>query len=106
MALNQVCTQQTIRILNRRPILSRSKRSLLSDVDTPYLQVALSLQYVERAFYQQGLQKFSSQDFANAGFAPWVRGRFAQIATHEATHVNKTTTFLGDAAFPPCTYEL
>ncbi|EJF59869.1 hypothetical protein DICSQDRAFT_148200 [Dichomitus squalens LYAD-421 SS1] len=75
-------------------------------VHTQYLQVALSLHYVETAFYQQGLLHFDDQAFSNAGFEPWVRGRFEQIAMHELTHTTTTLSALGNDSFSPCTYNL
>ncbi|TBU30375.1 ferritin-like domain-containing protein [Dichomitus squalens] len=72
--------------------------------DTQYLQVALSLHYVETAFYQQGLLHFDDQAFSDAGFEPWVRGRFEQIAMHGQTHTTTTLSALGNDSFSPCTY--
>ena len=44
--------------------------------------------------------------FADAGFEPWVRGRFEQISAHEAEHVSFLKGALGGAATQPCTYNL
>ncbi|EPT03250.1 hypothetical protein FOMPIDRAFT_129804 [Fomitopsis schrenkii] len=68
------------------------------------MQYALSLEHIEHAFYVQGLAQYDAQAFADAGYEPWVRGRFAQIREHERTHVDFLTGQLGDAAPAPCDY--
>lgn len=84
--------------------------SLLADfthhTDTAVLNFALTLEHLENTFYSQGLAKLNAQDFANAGFQPWVRQRFQQIANHEATHVQFLQKALGDKATQPCEYNL
>ncbi|KAJ7633454.1 ferritin-like domain-containing protein [Mycena polygramma] len=75
--------------------------------DTEVLNFALTLEHLESAFYQQALTRFSSSDFAAAGFSDWVRGRFEQIRDHEATHVTFLSTALnaaGAQAVEPCEY--
>ncbi|KAI0656594.1 ferritin-like domain-containing protein [Cubamyces menziesii] len=73
--------------------------------DTDILQFALTLEHLESAFYSGGLAKYDADAFEKAGFAPWVRGRFEQIAEHEASHVKFLTTALGDNATKPCVYD-
>ena len=62
------------------------------------------------ALLQKGLaepdQKAADADFAKAGFQSFTRGRFTQIAAHEASHVQFLSSALGDAATKPCTYNL
>ena len=70
------------------------------------LNFALTLENLENAFYQQGLGMFDAQAFADAGFAPFVRGRLAQIGEHEAVHVKFLQGALGDQAVKECTYKL
>ncbi|KAI0071938.1 hypothetical protein K474DRAFT_1606039 [Panus rudis PR-1116 ss-1] len=72
--------------------------------DTTVLNFALTLEHLENAFYREGLAKLDQAAFAAAGFEPWVRNRFEQIAGHEATHVDVLTKALGDAATKPCEY--
>ncbi|KAH9894777.1 ferritin-like domain-containing protein [Cubamyces lactineus] len=73
--------------------------------DTDILQFALTLEHLENAFYSGGLAKFDAGAFEKAGFASWVRGRFEQIAQHEAAHVKFLSTALGDNATKPCVYD-
>ncbi|OBZ76928.1 Protein rds1 [Grifola frondosa] len=72
--------------------------------DTSILQFALTLEHLENNFYSGGLAKFDDKAFADAGFPAWVRGRFVQIAEHEAEHVEFLMAALGDAAPKPCEY--
>ncbi|KAI0357753.1 hypothetical protein OH77DRAFT_1296187 [Trametes cingulata] len=72
--------------------------------DTDILNLALTLEHLENAFYTQGLAKFSEQDFENDGLPAWVHGRFVQISQHEAKHVEFLNAALGDKAVKPCEY--
>ncbi|KDQ14503.1 hypothetical protein BOTBODRAFT_66094 [Botryobasidium botryosum FD-172 SS1] len=73
--------------------------------ETDALQFVLAFEHVEHAFYTNALAMFDEQAFADAGFPPWVRGRFEQIAEHEAAHVAFLTNALGKTAVQPCTYD-
>lgn len=74
--------------------------------DTAILNFALTLEHLENAFYQQALAKFDQQAFLDAGLPEFARGRFEQVAAHEATHVQFLSDALGDKATRPCTYVL
>ena len=77
--------------------------------DVDILNFALTLEHLENAYYQQGLSKYSEQDFLDAGLPQWARGRFQQVAAHEKTHVEFLTTAINAAgAHPvePCEYQL
>ncbi|THH15389.1 hypothetical protein EW146_g5071 [Bondarzewia mesenterica] len=76
---------------------------IVSDVEIA--NFALTLEHLENAFYTTGLQNFSAQVFADAGFAPAVRGFYEQLALHEKTHVDNLTSILGDKAVKPCVYD-
>jgi hypothetical protein len=52
-----------------------------------YLILPLPIEHLENTFYSGGLAKYDAKAFADAGFPSWVRGRFSQIAGHEASHV-------------------
>ncbi|KJA17543.1 hypothetical protein HYPSUDRAFT_70652 [Hypholoma sublateritium FD-334 SS-4] len=73
--------------------------------DFTVLNYALTLEHLENAFYHQALDRFDEQAFLDAGLPSWVRGRFEQIAEHEATHVQLLSAALGDRATQPCAYD-
>ncbi|KAG8886221.1 hypothetical protein FRB97_006224 [Tulasnella sp. 331] len=72
--------------------------------DTDILQYALTLEHLEKAFYDGALKKFNAKAFAKAGFPSLVRERFEQIATHEADHVTLLTNAIGANANAACNY--
>jgi len=72
--------------------------------DTQVLQYALTLENLEKTFYADALSKFSDEDFTNAGYPSWVRGRFSQIASHESDHVSLLSGALGNASVAACEY--
>ncbi|KAG6913721.1 hypothetical protein DXG01_004716 [Tephrocybe rancida] len=89
--------------VNSFPAFSRVKRAEVLD-DNAVLNFALTLEHLENAFYTEGLAKYDDTAFASAGFSSFVRGRFAQIAAHEKTHVKFLSDALGDKATQPCVY--
>lgn len=82
------------------------KESTTVPTATQVLQYALTLEHLENEFYAEFLGQFSEQDFLDAGFEPWVRGRVAQIGEHEAAHVDFLTTALGNESVAACNYSL
>ncbi|KAG1785324.1 ferritin-like domain-containing protein [Suillus plorans] len=72
--------------------------------DIQILNFALTLEHLENAFYTQGLQKYTQQDFLNADLPTWARGRWNEIAQHESTHVSFLESVIGEQAVQPCTY--
>lgn len=74
--------------------------------DDQILNFALTLEHLESAFYAQGLSNFSYVDFERAGFPAWVRDRYAQVAQHEAGHVEFLEMALGEDATKACQYKL
>jgi hypothetical protein len=79
------------------------KRAAAID-DTTILNFALTLEHLENAFYSGALAKFDQKAFTDAGLPSFARGRFAQVAAHEASHVQFLSTALGKNATQPCTY--
>ncbi|KZO98926.1 hypothetical protein CALVIDRAFT_478137 [Calocera viscosa TUFC12733] len=74
------------------------------DIDTTVLNFALTLEHLEARFYADGLSQFDAGAFEACGFPDWVRGRIAQIADHEASHVEFLTGALGSGATAECSY--
>ena len=70
----------------------------------PLIQFALGVENLENAFYTEALGKFDEAAFKSAGFPPYVRGRFAQLAANEAQHVELLKKVLGNEAPAPCNY--
>ena len=78
-------------------------------LDAQVLNLALSLELLERAFYERGLSRYSKEAFKKAGYPAWVRGRFEQIYEHEKTHVQfleSALTAAGAEYVKPCEYAL
>ncbi|CDO77762.1 hypothetical protein BN946_scf184993.g25 [Trametes cinnabarina] len=73
--------------------------------DKGLLQLALTIENLENAFFSGGLSRFSANDFEDAGYPSWVRGRFQQIADIEATHAAYLRDALGNDAPHACTYD-
>jgi len=60
------------------------------------LNYALTLEHLEYAFYRDGLEEFSADDFTAAGYAPNVYDFFGEIRDHELEHVETLTSVIGD----------
>jgi hypothetical protein len=72
-------------------------------LDTPVdvLNYALTLEHLEYAFYRDGLEQFSAEDFAAAGYAANVYEWFGIIRDHEMEHVNTITSVITDLGGEP-----
>ncbi|KAJ7019199.1 ferritin-like domain-containing protein [Mycena alexandri] len=93
------------KITDALPTIHPGKRDVPSVAQI--LNVALLVEHLESAFYQQALKRFPQSDFAAAGFPDWARGRFQQISEHEETHATFLSTALttaGAQAVAPCEY--
>lgn len=80
------------------------KRAPPTDVEI--MQFALTLENLENNFYTGALAKFDEAAFEADGLPPWARGRFVQLAEHEADHVTFLQNALGKDAVAPCAYSL
>ena len=65
------------------------------------LNYALTLEHLEYAFYRDGLQEFSAEDFSAAGYADNVYEWFGIIRGHEREHVETITTVITDLGGEP-----
>ena len=64
--------------------------------DLEVLNYALTLEHLEYAFYRDGLERFSGQDFKRGGFGIPAYGRLKTIRAHERTHVETLTGVITD----------
>jgi hypothetical protein len=84
--------------------VSLTERQTTAPTDQQILNFALTLEHLESNFYSTFLARFDADDFEAAGYEPFVRGRFLQIASHEAKHVQYLENLLGAEATKACTY--
>ena len=65
-------------------------------LETPadVLNYALTLEHLEHAFYRDGLDEFTEDDFTEAGYAAEVYENFGLIRDHEAEHVEVLVSVL------------
>ena len=65
------------------------------------LNYALTLEHLEHAFYRDGLEAFSAEDFTAAGYAANVYDYFGMIRDHEREHVDTITKVISDLGGEP-----
>ena len=72
-------------------------------LETPVdvLNYALTLEHLEYAFYRDGLEEFSAEDFSAAGYADNVYAWFGIIRDHEMAHVETITQVITDLGGEP-----
>ncbi len=76
-------------------------QELMLKTPVDVLNYALTLEHLEYAFYRDGLQQFSAEDFTTAGYAPNVYEFFGIIRDHELEHVNVITQVITDLGGEP-----
>ena len=65
------------------------------------LNYALTLEHLEYAFYRDGLEEFSADDFSAAGYADNVYEFLGIIRDHELAHVETLMSVIGDLGGEP-----
>jgi hypothetical protein len=65
------------------------------------LNYALTLEYLERKFYMEGLANYTHQDFVNAGFADPFYANLQEVYVDEQTHVSFLSGALTAAGITP-----
>lgn len=65
------------------------------------LNYALTLEHLETAFYRDGLEQFSADQFTEAGYSSVVADYFAMIRDHEAAHVETLASVITDLGGEP-----
>ncbi|KAF9932482.1 hypothetical protein FBU30_008055 [Linnemannia zychae] len=76
----------------------------LSDFDYQSLSIALYTEWIELDLFRYALNKFSLEDFEEAGLTKADRDLVAYMADQEVGHATNVYNMLGPAAAKPCTY--
>jgi hypothetical protein len=77
--------------------------------DVQILNYMLALQLLHKALFEQGLGKFTPDDFVSAGCPQFTHGRLKQILKHSEIHIAFLTQAIMDSGsdvVQPCTYAL
>ncbi|KAI1329069.1 ferritin-like domain-containing protein [Xylariaceae sp. FL0255] len=72
--------------------------------DTTILNYALTLEYLERRFYQEGVANYTEAEFCDAGLPQDVYANLMTIYYDEQQHVSFLSTALGKSAVHEATY--
>ncbi|KAF9323154.1 hypothetical protein BG006_001713 [Podila minutissima] len=91
----------TVQGTSPRPAVNQTAANL------KVMNYALALEHLEAAFYKQGLAKFNSSAFSDAGYEGLVRNRLALIGQHGNWHVialSNAITKLKGTPVRPCNY--
>ena len=75
--------------------------SMTLETPVDVLNYALTLEHLEHAFYRDGLQEFTADDFEAAGYAGNVYEWFGIIRDHEMEHVDVITKVITDLGAEP-----
>jgi hypothetical protein len=83
------------------PVAQLAERATYTVTDVDILNYALTLEYLERKFYMEGLAKFSRQDFINCGFPDPFYDNLQTIYYDEEVHVSTLAGALTAAGATP-----
>jgi hypothetical protein len=73
------------------PMQKRANYDAPPGGDTTILNYALTLEYLERKFYQEGLSKYGETDFCKAGFSKDLYHNFVKIKEDEEVRLQSAT---------------
>ena len=76
-------------------------QDLILETPIDVLNYALTLEHLEHAFYRDGLEAFTADDFAAAGYSANVYDYFGMIRDHEREHVDTITKVITDLGGKP-----
>lgn len=79
--------------------LAQVQVTFADDVDV--LNYALALEHLEYAFYRDGLEQFTDEDFGQGPFNQPVSTRLIDIRDHERAHVERLTEVITDLGGEP-----
>ncbi len=76
-------------------------QDLMLETPVDVLNYALTLEHLEHAFYRDGLEEFTAEDFTAAGYSANVYDYFGMIRDHEREHVDTITKVITDLGGEP-----
>ncbi|KAL4908217.1 hypothetical protein BDW74DRAFT_147069 [Aspergillus multicolor] len=79
--------------------------SVQSDYDYQSVALGVHQEYIELDLFHYGLERFSEQDFLDAGLTVEDRRLIEYMAVQEAGHASLLSNMLGESAPKQCTYD-
>jgi hypothetical protein len=76
-------------------------QELMLETPVDVLNYALTLEHLEHAFYRDGLEEFTAENFTAAGYSANVYDYFGMIRDHEREHVDTITKVITDLGGEP-----
>ena len=76
-------------------------QELMLETPVDVLNYALTLEHLEHAFYRNGLEEFTAEDFTAAGYSANVYDYFGMIRDHEREHVDTIMKVITDLGGEP-----
>jgi hypothetical protein len=76
-------------------------QELMLETPVDVLNYALTLEHLEHAFYRNGLEEFTVEDFTAAGYSANVYDYFGMIRDHEQEHVDTIMKVITDLGGEP-----
>jgi Ferritin-like domain len=76
-------------------------QDLMLETPVDVLNYALTLEHLEHAFYRDGLEEFTADDFTAAGYSANVYDYFGMIRDHEQEHVDTIMKVITDLGGEP-----